>query len=170
MFDVRSLTAPDWYRALEPLTSGSPAPVLVAWGDDLSAFDGFQLGRLGVRVLLPHRPTPEQAWTVLTEASRTRPTLAPHIRAAVGHATLPEMVDQVRKLFLDQGLALEREDRSKTARLLGVSRQAIQQMIRRHGMSQRVPMPASNKEPIAPWPRHLDVDRGSRQPPTNRVP
>jgi hypothetical protein len=132
LFDVRALPAPEWYHTLERLTSSSPAPVLVAWGDDLTAFDGFHLGRLGVRLLLPRRPAPEQAHRVLREALDARPAFDPHVRAIVGHAPLVEVVDRVRRLFLDQGLGLKRDDRSKTARLLGVSRQAIQQMIRRN--------------------------------------
>jgi len=139
LLDMRALPAPDWYRAIERLTASSPAPVLVAWGDALTAFDGFHLGRLGVRLLLPRRPPAEQAWTVLREAQRARPAFEPHVRAIVGHAPLADVIDRVRRLFLDQGLGLKRDDRSKTARLLGVTRQAIQQMIKRHAEARDEP-------------------------------
>ncbi|HJL15576.1 MAG TPA: hypothetical protein RMH99_07975 [Sandaracinaceae bacterium LLY-WYZ-13_1] len=145
LFDVRALPAPQWYQAVEPLTKASPAPVVVAWGDELTAFDGFHLGRLGVRKLLPRRPTPDQAWQVLCDAVAFRPPFEPHVRAMVGHERVGDVVDEVRGLFLDQGLGLNRDDRSKTARTLGVSRQAVQQMIRRRKASGTVRKVAEKK-------------------------
>lgn len=145
LFDVRALRSPDWYHALERLGTSSPAPVTVAWGEDLSAYDGFHLGRLGTRLLLPRRPSPDRVWMVLREAVNARPAFDPHVRGMVGHAALSDVVERVRRLYLDQGLGLEREDRSKTARLLGVTRQAVQQMIRRFADEEDAESPSGPK-------------------------
>lgn len=130
LFDVRSLPAPAWFEAVELFGRTSPAPTVVAWGHELTPYEGFQLARLGVRQLVARRPTPEQARGVLAQATAARPVLEPHIRAHVGHEPLPDVIDRVRELFFDQALALTRGHRTRAAQLLGVTRQAVQQRVR----------------------------------------
>jgi hypothetical protein len=52
------------------------------------------------------------------------------IAACVGRVPLRELQRNLRKVMMMQALALSEGSRSETARLLAVSRQAIQQMLR----------------------------------------
>lgn len=144
LLDIRALPAPRWFLTLERSMTASPAPVTTAWGDGLTPFDGFHLARLGVRQLLPRRPASTEVAHVLHRAMAIEPLLDPHVRSLVGHVSLTEVLERVRNLFLDQALGLMRDDRSKSARLLGVSRQAVQRMIRRRAGS---PADARREEP-----------------------
>lgn len=131
LFDVRTLVAPAWLRAIERLSLADPAPAIVAWGAHLTAFEGFQLGRHAVRSVLAQRPTPDEVVDVIAAAIATAPPIAPHIRARVGHESLTLAVERLRALFLDQALGACGGDRTKASRLLGVSRQAVYQSLQK---------------------------------------
>lgn len=131
LLDVRTLPAPAWFHALTTLAHASPAPAVVAWGDRLTSAEGFELGRWGARKLLPRRPRPAEVEAVIAAALQRPPAIEPHLRAYVGHDSLPRMVDRVRALFLDQALGVSRGARPGAAQILGVSRQALQQALRR---------------------------------------
>ncbi|GAB5545245.1 MAG: hypothetical protein SangKO_050050 [Sandaracinaceae bacterium] len=129
--DLRALPRGSGLAAVASLMTASPAPVTIVQGDELTPTEGFELARVGVRSLLDARPSPDLLWDIIARAVRTQPAIDAQVRSFVGHATMSDVVERVRELFLDQGLGLMRDDRSKTSRLLGVSRQAVQQMVRR---------------------------------------
>jgi phage gp37-like protein len=132
LLDVDTLGAGTARVLVRDLVCSTPAPVVVAWGGSLDASAGFALGRLGVRLLLARRPRPSEVMDVLTHALSTPPTFEPQIRGLVGHFSLGRVVGTVRHLLAEQALGLKFDNRTHAAELLHVSRQAVQQLLRRH--------------------------------------
>lgn len=113
------------------LTHGSPAPAVIAFSRvGVPASRGFELGRLGVRDLLPDRPAPSAVLGVFEEVLASPPALAPIVRASVGHLTYAEMVREVRMLHIDQALAAADGNQSEASRSLRISRQTLAKVIK----------------------------------------
>lgn len=117
-------------EVVETLTHGSPAPVILAWAEEVSVQEAFELGRLGVREFRRARPSPGRLVPLITRVLATRPVLEPRLRAMVGHATQSEMMKIVRKVLLDQALGAPRGNKTKAGELLRISRQAVADRVR----------------------------------------
>ena len=75
------------------------------------------------------------------------PDIDTMLRASVGQVPMRELQQRVRKVMVGQALALTRGSRSGAARLLDVSRQAIQQITR--GKRESAAAPNSAERPRA---------------------
>lgn len=107
-----------------------PAPLMLAVSGQASAEEGFQLARYGVRAYLP-KPLSFRDFTKTMETIvEQAPDLAPLLVAAVGRAPFQDVLALVRRSMAEQALALSSGNRTGAARLLGVTRQAVQQLIR----------------------------------------
>lgn len=107
-----------------------PSPVVVAMSGQASPEEAFQLGQLGVRAYLA-KPISVESLTREVETALRQPAgLEPLIAACVGNTALRKLQDDVRRVMIDQALALSDGSRSGAARLLCVSRQAVQQVMR----------------------------------------
>jgi len=105
-----------------------PAPAVVAISGEANREDAFRLGQLGVRAFIDKADLVERMNELLLLAERPTP-LGPHIKTQVGHATIAETVREVRDGMLEQALALEEGSCTRASARLGVSRQAVQQMV-----------------------------------------
>jgi DNA-binding NtrC family response regulator len=110
-----------------------PAPAFVAVSGQATPEEAFRLARAGVRAYVAKPFTPEKLHDEVARALGEAPALAPFVSAAVGHRKLRDLQDEVRRTMIDEALALGDGSRSQTARLLGVSRQAVQQIVRHRG-------------------------------------
>lgn len=108
----------------------SPA-VFVAISGTASASDGFALAELGVRAYLAKPFTTDELRETVRGALEERPDPESSAADEVGRTAMHVVQDRVRRDMLSQ--ALERTDWNfaQSAKLLGVTRQAIQQMVRR---------------------------------------
>lgn len=110
-----------------------PAPAVLAISGRASPEEAFRLGQLGVRGYLPKPLFHERLVEKVEEALREAPDVEPWIAAQVGHAPLRSLQSDVRRVMLEEAMARSGGSRSGAARLLHVTRQAIQQVFPHRG-------------------------------------
>lgn len=108
----------------------SPEPATIAMGDFASPEETLRLARMGVREWLTKPFGLDELCAAVQRVLTEPPQLDPFLRASVGLVPIREVQRHVRRVMVDQALLLSRGSRSGAARLLGVSRQAVQQFIR----------------------------------------
>jgi two-component system, response regulator RegA len=120
-------------------------PLKIGISGKASAEQAFELAQLGVRAYLA-KPFRLKDLRDAIERVRTElPPLEAIARASVGLLPLRAMTSRVREAMIDEALARSRGSRSGAARLLDVTRQAVQQAIA------ETPKPTT-KAPRAPSP------------------
>jgi DNA-binding NtrC family response regulator len=117
-------------KILEATLRLSPEPVKIAVSGHASAEEAFQLARLGVLAYLPKPFSLDQLSATIERVLREPPDIDTLLRASVGQIPMRELQQRVRNVMVGQALALAQGSRSGAARLLDVSRQAIQQITR----------------------------------------
>jgi DNA-binding response OmpR family regulator len=114
----------------QELSRQRPAPLVVAMSGQASASEAFQLGALGVRGYLPKPLSFTELTATIDSLLDAAPDLSPLLVASVGKRKFQDVQEQVRRTMTEQALALARGNRTEAAKLLGVTRQAVQQLIR----------------------------------------
>ncbi len=122
-----------------------PKPICVVISGRASPEQTFRLAQLGVRAFVAKPFSLEQLQHAIECAIREAPALEALIAASVGRVPLRTLQARLRNVMVRQALALARGSLSETARLLAVSRQAIQQMLR-----SRPSLPPRSDNPIPP--------------------
>jgi len=130
------------FTVIEAAAQLWPKPICVAISGRASPEQAFRLAQLGVRAYLGKPFSLDELQQAVESAFREAPRLETLIAACVGRVPLRELQEHLRKVMVLQALALSDGSRSETARLLAVSRQAIQQMLRG-----RISPPESNRAP-----------------------
>ena len=108
----------------------SPVPAFVAMSGVAGPEHAFELAQLGVRSYLRKPIHIEQVEVALADALHSRPDVVPHLRAAVGRVPLRELEQLVRETMVSEAMAKTHGSRRGAARLLDVSRQLLQHMLR----------------------------------------
>jgi DNA-binding NtrC family response regulator len=121
----------DAFTVLDHAQNLAPAPIRIAMSGAASAEDGFRLASYGVRSFLQKPVSLAEIWEAVQKANDEAPDLAPFAQESVGHVSLKELTGGVRAAAIRQALAISRGNRTRAAHLLRVTRQAVQQMIRR---------------------------------------
>ena len=129
IIDVR-LPDDSAFAVLDEAARLSPAPIIVAMSGKASADEAFRLAQRGVRRYLPKPFSSQQLVSSLDAAFREMPPLEPVIAAWVGHVPMRELQQEVRRVMVREALARTEGSRSGAARLLWVTRQAVQQIVR----------------------------------------
>jgi two-component system, response regulator RegA len=120
------------FDVLDAASVLSPVPHCVVLSASQSREEAFRLAKLGVAVYLEKPAT-------LAEVERAffdPPTidLSAQIRPLVGRRSLESVEDEVRSTLVDEALATASGSKSQAARLLSISRQLLQHIVRRkHG-------------------------------------
>ena len=121
------------FELLKAAGQRRPAPVAIAVSGAVTTEQSFRLGQLGCRAFLEKpfelEDLAERVEKALTEA----PDLQALVAASVGRTPMRELQGEVRRVMVEQALAKAEGSRSGAARLLSVSRQAVQQMVRERG-------------------------------------
>jgi DNA-binding NtrC family response regulator len=118
------------FTVIEAAAQLWPKPLCVAISGRASPEQAFRLAQLGVRAYVGKPFSLDELQQAVERAYREAPRLESLIAACVGRVPLRELQEHLRKVMVLQALALSEGSRSETARLLAVSRQAIQQMLR----------------------------------------
>jgi DNA-binding NtrC family response regulator len=129
IIDVR-LPDDSAFAVLDQAARLSPAPVILAMSGKASADEAFRLAQRGVRGYLPKPFSTRQLVSSLDAAFREMPPLEPVIAAWVGHVPMRALQQEVRRVMVREALARAEGSRSGAARLLWVTRQAVQQIVR----------------------------------------
>lgn len=105
-------------------------PTYVVVSESATPAEGFRLAQLGVRALVPKSSSPSALADTLRAALNSVPDLTPHLRALVGHRSMQEIERVTRRTLVDEALARAKGSKTEAARLLSVSRQLLQHMVR----------------------------------------
>jgi two-component system response regulator RegA len=115
---------------VQELSRQRPAPLVIAMSGRASASEAFRLGSLGVRGYLSKPLSFTELVATIESVLESAPDLSPLLVASVGRRRFQDVQEQVRRAMTEQALALANGNRTEAARLLGVTRQAVQQLIR----------------------------------------
>ena len=131
LVDVR-LGADSGIRVVKAANEKAQPPSCLAMSGQASAEEAFELARLGVRGYLAKPFTLGELREIVEQAVTGTPHLEEVAQAEVGHTPILTVQDRVKKAMLQQALELWDGNYVKTATTLGVTRQAIQQMVKRY--------------------------------------
>jgi DNA-binding NtrC family response regulator len=106
-------------------------PLVVAMSGAAQPAQTFDLAQFGVRSFLPKPLDLKKLDAALDDAIARAPDLRAQVRAAVGQRPIHELEEEVRVTMLREALARAKGSRRGAAKLLHVSRQVIQHMLRR---------------------------------------
>lgn len=107
-----------------------PLPAIVAISGRAAPVDAFRLAQLGVLAYLPKPVSPAELTRQLELVLAQTPNYVPHLLSTVGRESFRSVLDRVRRAMAQQALALSAGNKTGAARLLGITRQAVQQLIR----------------------------------------
>jgi len=116
-----------------------PAPVLVAISGQATAAQAFALSELGVRGYLAKPFDLHELRAMVEEVLARPPDVEQSAMAQVGHRPIHAVQDEVKRAMLKRALQQEGWNISHTAKRLGVTRAAIQQMMDRFELPRTKP-------------------------------
>jgi two-component system, response regulator RegA len=111
-----------------------PAPIMIAVSGEASTVEAFRLAQLGVKGYLTKPVSTEELISVIEHAASDPANIDLQLTAAVGNTPIHQVQERVRRVMLEQALALTGFNITAAARLLGISRQAVQHMTRDLGL------------------------------------
>jgi DNA-binding NtrC family response regulator len=120
----------DAFDVLDALAGRRPQPVVIAMSGRAEPLDTFELARRGVRAFLSKPITIDSLESALRRFADAPPLVLPHVEQAVGHVTLTRLAGDVRDAMIDEALARTDGSRRGAARLLGISRQLLQYLLK----------------------------------------
>jgi len=116
---------------IDELNAIRPQPVVVGISGIAQPEQAFRLAQCGVRAFVS-KPFDRDTIVATIDAARSlQADLSPHLRSLVGHQPVKRIEELVRSSMLEEALARSAGNRRSAARLLHVSRQALQHMLRR---------------------------------------
>ena len=144
------------FGVLEAMSHQLPRPLVVVMSGRATPEEAFQLAQLGVGAYLAKPFSLSELEASVDEVLARAPEIDAWITASVGKVPMRELQGRVRQVMVDQALAMSEGSRSGAARLLEVSRQAVQQMVRSASHA------AETREPTSAAPSsEEDVDAAS---------
>jgi two-component system, response regulator RegA len=108
-----------------------PLPVVIAMSGATTTEEAFRLAQRGVSAFLSKPFDLRQLVAVWGQAVDTLPELDTRLRRAVGKVPLRSLEDAVRSTMVTEALALSNGSLRGAARLLSVSRQTLQFIVKR---------------------------------------
>jgi DNA-binding NtrC family response regulator len=127
-----------------------PAPLVLAVTSSTAAREAFRMAQLGAVAHLQKPATIADLTFMVDRVMSRPPEFMPHLIAAVGRVNFREVLDRVRRAMAEQALAMAAGNKTGAARLLGITRQAVQQLIRDLELSDGSQRPAYDTEPPPP--------------------
>jgi two-component system response regulator RegA len=120
------------HEVLDLLERRHPAPAVIAMSGAAEPAQSFLLATRGVRAYLEKPLRLDRLQAAIRHALEAAPDLLPVLRQIVGHKPLADVQTEVRSIMLDEALARSRGSRRGAARLLSMSRQLLQYLLRQH--------------------------------------
>jgi DNA-binding NtrC family response regulator len=121
----------DAFDVLRAAAATEPAAAVVSISGTARSDQTFELATLGVRAFLPKPLAPGDLERAIDLALSRPPDLRPLLRGSVGHRPIHEVEEEVRATMVDEALARSGGSRRGAAKILAVSRQLLQHMLRR---------------------------------------
>jgi len=126
-----SLPDGDAFMVLEHVNTHLPTPLVVLMSGTAVPAQSFKLAQLGVQGYLTKPFDLAQLRQTMEQAASTPPDIRPQLRNIVGQRSIHEVEAEVRSAMLNEALARTGGSRRSAARLLEVSRQLVQHMLRK---------------------------------------
>jgi DNA-binding NtrC family response regulator len=115
---------------LELLWAQTIMPHVIVISGSAAPDTAFQLAQRGVRAFVSKPLSLQRLETAWEVALGEAPDLRPMLRASVGHVPLRTMEDAVRRSMTEEALAMAGSSRRRASRVLGISRQLLQHILR----------------------------------------
>lgn len=115
---------------LDELNALRPKPIVVGLSGSVSPEETFHLARRGVSRFLAKPFSTEQLLRELEQAMTVPPDLEPQFRDWVGRVPIKDAEQMLRSTMVEEALAKSAGNRRGAARLLSISRQMLQQVLR----------------------------------------
>lgn len=141
-----------------------PTAAVIAVGGRVAPEDSFRMAQLGARVFVAKPVGPAGLLRAFEAALATTPDLGPLARAAVGHLGVREAEEAVRRAMVAEALARAHGSRHAAARLLAISRQLLQHILRKQGEAGH--SGSSARTMTSPTTRESATSRPARTRPT----
>ena len=116
---------------LTRLKDFKPTPTVVILTGTADPQASFQLGQLGARGYVRKPLVGAQVVEALATALASPPDVTLAVRGMVGQVPVQQVEETIRKEMVDEALARTQGSRSGAARLLAISRQLLQHILRR---------------------------------------
>jgi len=120
----------DAHAVLALLERRDPAPAVIAMSGAAGPSQSFRLAGRGVRAFLEKPLRLDRLNAAIQAALEAAPDLRPALKQLVGHKPLAEVETEVRAIMLDEALSRTGGSRRGAARLLSMSRQLVQYVLR----------------------------------------
>lgn len=129
---ILDLTLPDGdaFDVLVEIQARHPTPLIIAISGTATPDASFDLARQGVHTYLPKPFGIQELRQAIDKVTNEPLDLKPQIKAIVGQHSIRHMENEVRNTMLDEAVARADGNRTAAARLLKISRQLIQHMLR----------------------------------------
>src|SRR5688572_30589184 len=130
---VLDVALPDG-RALDVLSAIGellPTPRVIAVSGSAGPDESFRLAERGVRAYLKKPFSLEELESAVDRALSEPPDLEPHLKSAVGLIPIKSVEEKVRSTMVPEALARAKGNRRRAARVLSISRQLLQHILRR---------------------------------------
>lgn len=118
------------FDVLDALHACDAFPVVVAMSGTAEPGESFRLAQRGVRAFVPKPLDLETLDLAVDQALSQAPDIVPIVRTAVGHAPVREVEAVVRRTMVNEALGRTRGSKNGAAKILRVSRQLLQHMVR----------------------------------------
>jgi len=124
----------DGFQVLEQVSQRQPTPLVVVMSGTAAPAESFRLAQLGVHGYLTKPFDLAELREAMAQAASRPLEIAPQLRTLVGQRSIHEVEAEVRSTMLTEALARSSGSRRAAARLLHVSRQLVQHMLRKAGL------------------------------------
>lgn len=124
----------DGFEVLEELSKHHPTPAVVVMSGTAAPAQSFRLAQLGVHSYLSKPFELFELREAIERAVHSPLSIEPQLRTLVGQRSIHEVEAEVRSTMLTEALARSGGSRRAAARLLSVSRQLVQHMLRKAGI------------------------------------
>lgn len=114
---------------VETLNTLNPIPHIIAVTDKATPFECYRLGELGITGFIPKPFSLTDFGLQITSLLEKTPQIKAQISNLVGKVKYTTFFKRIRHTMLMQALSMHHGNKTHAAALLGVSRQAVQQMI-----------------------------------------
>ena len=118
-------------RVAEVAVGMEPAPAIVVISGLADRTETFRLAQLGAHAYLEKPFAPSELEAAIVQALEHPPDLGPLLRATVGKRSLKEVVAEARVVMTKQAVARTGGNRTDAARILEITRQNVQAILRK---------------------------------------
>ena len=106
------------------------APATIVLSGAAVRTESFELARLGARAFLEKPVSADDLFNALRLALEVPADPTPFLQSMVGHVSLKDALRETRKVLVRQALGKANGNRTTAARILSVTRQGLQQILR----------------------------------------